>query len=72
MSKVLLGAVFLFVSWIDRLKHTVTLKEGFKLIVEFIWEVPKIRGTYCWGPYNTDPTILGCYIGVPYFRKPPY
>ena len=25
-----------------------------------------------WGPYTKDPTILGYYIGVPYFRKLPY
>ena len=31
----------------------------------------KKGGTLCWGPYNKDPTILGYYLRVPYFRKPP-
>ena len=22
-----------------------------------LWEFPKIRGTFFWGPYNKDPTI---------------
>ena len=22
-----------------------------------MWELPKIRGTLFWGPYNRDPTI---------------
>ena len=22
-----------------------------------IWEFPKIRGTFCWSPYNKDPTV---------------
>ena len=35
------------------------------------WEFPKIGGTFIWGPYNKDPTNLGYYIRVPYFRKPP-
>ena len=36
----------------------------------FIWELPKIRDTLFWGPYNKDPTILRYYIRVPYFWKP--
>ena len=38
--------------------------------VEFrpsIWEFPKIRGTFCWGPYNKDPTIWGTIFGSPIF-----
>ena len=29
-------------------------------------------GTLFGGPYNKDPTILGYYIRVPYFRKLPH
>ena len=35
------------------------------------WDFPKIWGTLFWGPYDKDPTILGYYIRVPYFQKPP-
>ena len=22
-----------------------------------LWELPKIKGALCWGPYNKDPTL---------------
>ena len=25
------------------------------------WGLPKIRGTFFWGPYNADPTVGGNY-----------
>ena len=40
------------------------------------WDFPKkLRvhtGSFFWGPYNYGSYYLGCYIGVPYVRKPPY
>ena len=33
--------------------------------------VSENRGTLFWGPYNKDPTNLGYYIRVSYFRKLP-
>ena len=33
----------------------------------FIWEFPKIGGTFFWGPYNKDPTIQGAILGSPIF-----
>ena len=41
-------------------------------MTEALWGVPKMRGTVFGGPQNKDPTILGYYIGVPYFRKLSY
>ena len=32
----------------------------------------KYHAPLFWGPYNKDPTTLGYYIRVPYFRKLPY
>ena len=31
---------------------------GFRHRLTLIWEFPKIRGTFFWGPYNKDPTIF--------------
>ena len=35
-----------------------------------IWELPRIRGTLFWGPYNKDPTIWGAMLGSPIFGNP--
>ena len=43
-----------------------------KTKMQGIWDLPKIRGTLIWGPYNKRSFCLGYYIRVPYFRKPPY
>ena len=30
-----------------------------------MWDFPKVRGTFFWGPYDTDPTTWG-----PYYKDP--
>ena len=35
-------------------------------MLEGIWEIPKIRGTIFWSPYNKDPAI-GTILGSPIF-----
>ena len=34
--------------------------------------LPKIRGTFSWGPYNSDHSILGSILGSPDFGKQPF